>query len=90
MAHGQIRHHRDVQVEAAFAQHLLEVEAMLRWLIGAAVGLLPSLETAEADPRKLLQGSAQPPVGQHALDPVRSLAHVLQHQDGPLQRRQMG
>ena len=90
VANRQLGHHRHPEIEAAFAQHLVKVEAAFSRLAGAAIGGVPALETAEAEAGQLLQGAAEPPLGEHALDPIGGLAHVLEDQDGAFEPRQMG
>ena len=89
MAHGKVRHHRNAQVEGALSQHLIEIEAVVSRLLGAAIGLPPAFEAAEADAGQLLQRSAEAPVGEHPLDPVGRFPHVLEHQDRAAQGRQV-
>jgi len=61
MAHGNLPP-PDAKVGGAFAQHLLEAEAMLGRLAGFD-GIVAVKETAEAKTSQLLQGAAEAPVG---------------------------
>ena len=76
MAKGQISHHRNAQIKAAFAQHLLEAEARP----GLIVWRFTALKAAKAKARQLLQGATQAPVGQQAIDAIGGFANVFQQQ----------
>ena len=92
MAHGKPGHDRDAEVGGAIAQHLLGREPPGRFTAAIprlAIGVVASREAAQADAGQLLQGAAEAPVGEQAIEAVRRFAHVLQDQDRPLQRGQV-
>lgn len=84
MTHGQVAHHGDAEIACALAEHLLEAETISFGWVFIAVCELP-----QADAGQLLQPTAQPPVGEHALDSVWRFAHVFEHQNGAAQIRQI-
>ena len=48
------------------------------WVTLASIGFL--LAALAGNARQLLQRAAQPPVGEHAIEPIGGFAHVFQHQ----------
>ena len=84
MTHGQVAHHGDAEIACALSEHLLEAETICFGRVFIAVCELP-----QADAGQLLQPTAQPPVGEHALDSVWRFAYVFEHQNGAAQIRQI-
>jgi hypothetical protein len=84
------------KIAGALLQHLFEPTMVaspgpgLPAAVPLPSGVVTVAEGAEGDAGQLAQGAAQPPVGEHAVDAVWGLAHVLQHQDGAPQGGQMG
>ena len=73
-------------LQGALPQHLLGGEEG----VGGLVGPIPidaATEAPPADPPQLLERPTEAPVGEHPLDAVGGLSHVLKHHDGASQIR---
>ena len=88
MADGKSGQYGDAEVGGAIAQYLLGAEAPGQFsagLPGHIIRVVAAAEAAKADAPQLLQGAAQAPVGEHAIEAIGRFAHVLEDQDRPLQ-----